>query len=322
MKRALLVIDVQDEYFTGKLPVTYPKDSLQNITNAMDAAKEHGVPVIVVQHTAKPAESPVFRKGSPEWQLQHDVTSRPFDLLIEKNLPGSFTGTIMEKWLRERDIDIVVITGYMTQMCCDTTARQAFHLGLSVEFLSDATGTLSFTNNAGTVTGEELHRAILVTQAARFSNVMRTDEWIRLLNDNAQLEEKVITMEPDRYLRGLAKLREIDGEAGERVIESLKDIAPDLARYVIEFPFGDVYSRPGLDLKSREIAVVASLTALGNAAPQLKVHIHGALNVGCSRKEIVEVIIQMAVYAGFPASLNAMFAAKEVFKERDEKGLS
>jgi 4-carboxymuconolactone decarboxylase len=120
----------------------------------------------------------------------------------------------------------------------------------------------------------------------------------------------------------MKKLKEIDGEAGEKVIESLKDIAPDLAQYTIEFPFGDIYSRPGLDLKSREIAVVAALTALGTAYPQLKVHIHGALNVGCSRSEVVEVIIQMVVYAGFPAALNGMNAAKEVFKERDEKGLS
>lgn len=129
-------------------------------------------------------------------------------------------------------------------------------------------------------------------------------------------------MNNSRYERGLQKLEEIDGEAGERVIESLKDIAPDLGRYTIEFPFGDVYSRPGLDLKSREIATVAALTALGNAQPQLKVHIHGALNVGCTREEVVEVIIQMAVYAGFPAALNGIFAAKDVFKERDEKGLS
>jgi 4-carboxymuconolactone decarboxylase len=129
-------------------------------------------------------------------------------------------------------------------------------------------------------------------------------------------------MNTDRYRRGIEKLKKIDGEAGEKVIESLMDIAPDLARYTVEFPFGDIYSRPGLDLKSREIAVVAALTALGNAAPQLKVHIHGALNVGCSREEVVEVIIQMAVFAGFPAALNGMNAAKEVFKERDEKGLS
>ena len=98
--------------------------------------------------------------------------------------------------------------------------------------------------------------------------------------------------------------------------KAFKDIAPDFARYLIEFPFGDIYSRPGLDLKSREIAVVAALTALGNAAPQLKVHIHGALNVGCTEQEVVEVIMQMAIYAGFPAALNGLFAAKEVFTER------
>ena len=127
--------------------------------------------------------------------------------------------------------------------------------------------------------------------------------------------------EDNRFTIGLAKLRQIDGEAGERVIDALKDIAPDLARYTIEFPFGDVYQRPGLDLRSREIATVAALTALGTAEPQLKVHIHGALNVGCTRTEIVEIIIQMAVYSGFPAALNGMFAAKVVFAERDAKGM-
>ncbi len=120
-------------------------------------------------------------------------------------------------------------------------------------------------------------------------------------------------MDNQRYIRGLAKLQEVDGQAGERVIDSLKDIAPDFARLLIEFPFGDIYSRPGLDLRTRELAVVAALTALGNAPPQLKVHIHGALNVGCTREEVVEVIMQMAVYAGFPAALNGLFAAKEVF---------
>lgn len=120
-------------------------------------------------------------------------------------------------------------------------------------------------------------------------------------------------MPQERYARGLAKLEEIDGAAGTNVIASLRDIAPDFARYLIEFPFGDIYSRPGLDLRSREMAVVAALTAMGNAAPQLKVHIGGALNVGVTPEEIVEVIMQMAVYAGFPAALNGLFAAKEVF---------
>lgn len=126
-----------------------------------------------------------------------------------------------------------------------------------------------------------------------------------------------IDMEQTRYERGLKNLAAIDGKAGQRVVDSLRDIAPDFARYVVEFPFGDIYSRPGLDLKSREIATVAALTALGNARPQLEVHIHGALNVGCSRTEVVEVIMQMAVYAGFPAALNGLFAAQAVFAERD-----
>lgn len=123
--------------------------------------------------------------------------------------------------------------------------------------------------------------------------------------------------ESSRYSRGWERLREIDGQAGERVVASLADIAPDFAKYLIEFPFGDIYSRPQLDLKAREIGVVAALTALGNAAPQLKVHIHGALNVGCTREEVVEIIMQMAVYAGFPAALNGLFVAKEVFAECD-----
>jgi 4-carboxymuconolactone decarboxylase len=125
-----------------------------------------------------------------------------------------------------------------------------------------------------------------------------------------------------RYRRGWDKLREIDGSAGEKVVAALAGIAPDFATYLVEFPFGDIYSRPGLDLKSREIGVVAALTALGNAAPQLKVHIHGALNVGWTRAEVIEMIMQMAVYAGFPAALNGLFAAKEVFAELDADPVS
>lgn len=140
------------------------------------------------------------------------------------------------------------------------------------------------------------------------------------LNHHDTTPQKEHQVESDRYIRGLEKLKEIDGHAGERVIEALKDIAPDLARYTIEFPFGDVYSRGVLSLKEREIATIAALAALGNAQPQLKVHIHGALNVGCTRQEVIEIMIQMAVYAGFPAALNGVFAAKEVFTERDKAG--
>lgn len=123
------------------------------------------------------------------------------------------------------------------------------------------------------------------------------------------------TAELSRFERGFAKLQEIDGDAGQRVIDALADVAPDLARYVIEFAFGDVYQRPGLDLRTRELITVASLTTQG-AIPQLRVHINGALNVGCSPAEVMETIIQMAIYAGFPAALNGAFALKEVLAER------
>ena len=120
-------------------------------------------------------------------------------------------------------------------------------------------------------------------------------------------------MTSERYTIGREMLQRVDGKGGDAVVNSLKDIAPDFARYLIEFPFGDIYARPGLDLRSREIATIAALTALGNAAPQLKVHIAAGLNVGLTPEEITEAIMQMAVYAGFPAALNGLFAAKEVF---------
>lgn len=119
-----------------------------------------------------------------------------------------------------------------------------------------------------------------------------------------------------RLERGKRALAEIDGAAGSAVVAALADIAPEFANYLFEFPFGDIYSRPGLDLRSREIATIAALAAMGNATPQLKVHIEAGLNVGLTKDEITEILMQMAVYAGFPAALNGLFAARDVFAAR------
>ncbi len=181
MSEALLVIDVQNEYFTGKLPITFPHGSIVNILQAMDAAHAARMPVVVIQHANRASGAATFVPGTQGWELYPDVKKRLHDVLIEKALPGSFTGTTLEAWLKERNIDTVTIAGYMTQMCCDTTARQAFHRGYTVKFLSDATGTLAITNRAGSVSAEDLHRAILVTQQMRFSQVMTTAEWIQSL---------------------------------------------------------------------------------------------------------------------------------------------
>ena len=123
-----------------------------------------------------------------------------------------------------------------------------------------------------------------------------------------------------RYETGLKNLKIIDQEAGEKVADSLADISPDLIKYIIEYAFGDIYNRTELPLTSKELSVVSALTAMGNATPQLKVHIHGALNVGCNIAEIQEVILQMSSYAGFPSAINGMLALKEVVAERKSEG--
>ena len=131
-----------------------------------------------------------------------------------------------------------------------------------------------------------------------------------------------LLMDSERFIRGKKKLAEMSGDEVELMIDNLQETAPDLARITVEFPYGEILVRPGLDIRSRQIATVAALTALGNAPVQLNGHIHMALNVGVTRGEVTEIITQMAVYAGFPAALNGMAVAKEVFRVRNEKGLS
>ena len=179
-KRALIVIDVQNEYFDGALPISDPPPdlSLANIGRAMDAATEADVPVIVVRHGDTDPEAAIFREGTRAWELHPEIERRSRDL-IEKTLPGSFTGTPLESILSAAGVDTVAITGYMTHMCVDTTSRQAAHLGLAVEILNDATGTLPLENSGGTAAGEELHRATLVAQGQFFADVVSTDDWLR-----------------------------------------------------------------------------------------------------------------------------------------------
>ncbi|WP_196590054.1 carboxymuconolactone decarboxylase family protein [Pectinatus frisingensis] len=125
----------------------------------------------------------------------------------------------------------------------------------------------------------------------------------------------------DRLKRGLKKLQEVDGKVGDDVANNMNDIFPDFVKYMIEYVWGDIYTRNILNLKSKEMAVVAALTAMGNVKPQLKVHINGALNVGCTINEIKEIILQISAYAGFPASINAIDELKNVLKERENQGI-
>jgi 4-carboxymuconolactone decarboxylase len=129
------------------------------------------------------------------------------------------------------------------------------------------------------------------------------------------------TTESERFRRGWARMSEVDAAAGPRVIESLKDVAPDLGRYIVEFGFGDIYSRPGLDLRQRQLVTISALTTLGGTEPQLEIHVNAGLNVGLSAREVVEAIIHCVPYTGFPRVLNAMSVAKRVFEDRNVSAL-
>ena len=178
MKKALLVIDVQNEYFSGKLKVTYPDPdkSLDNIIKVMDYAKENNMIIIVVQHSAISGET--FVKDSIEWEVHPKILEKYYDYHIEKTKPSSFYKTNLEEIFKKENIKGVVISGYMTQMCCDTTAREAFHKDYAVEFLSDATGTIDVSNKIGTISSKDLHNATLIAQSLRFSNVLSINEWM------------------------------------------------------------------------------------------------------------------------------------------------
>ena len=123
----------------------------------------------------------------------------------------------------------------------------------------------------------------------------------------------------DRFARGSELLEQIHAGGGAQLVQALSDIAPDLARYIVEFGFGEVYARPGLSLRDRQLATVAALAALGTAQTQLVAHIEGALAVGVTQAEIVEVIIQMALYGGFPAAMNAVDAARTAFRAHEQR---
>lgn len=129
-------------------------------------------------------------------------------------------------------------------------------------------------------------------------------------------------MSEDNFERGWRGMVEINEPGADAFRDRMQDFAPDLYRDTVEFIYGNILTRPALDLKTRELITVAALTTLGDTRSQLRFHIHGALNVGCTREEVLEVIMQMGVCAGWPAALNAVNVTREIFTARDEQGLS
>ncbi|BBP84377.1 MULTISPECIES: cysteine hydrolase family protein [unclassified Pseudomonas] len=201
-KRALIVIDVQNEYVSGDLLIEYPPvdQSLANIGRAMDAATAAGIPVVLVQHLA-PEDSPIFARGSRGAELHPVVADRAHDHWVQKALPSALTGTDLGPWLRERGIDTLTIVGYMTQHCDESTARQARHEGWNVELLHDATGSVPFANDLGSASAEEIHRVFTLVSHTGFAAVASTGQWLATVATGEALQPDNLYLSNQRAVK-------------------------------------------------------------------------------------------------------------------------
>lgn len=195
-RRALVVIDVQNEYFAGGgLPIEYPPvaQSLPNITRAMDAAQAAGVPVVVVRHHA-PKGAPLFQADQPTGELHPEIARRPRAHLVTKSFPSVFTGTDFAEWIARNEVDTLSIAGYMTHNCDASTAFEAMHRGLAAEFLVDATGALPYANAAGYASAEEIHRVFSVVLHSNFAAATSTDAWIAAVREGQPIAKDNVLM--------------------------------------------------------------------------------------------------------------------------------
>jgi len=181
-KTALLVIDVQNEYFDGKWPIPDGTVALERIEQAIDTSQSAGATVVYVQHAVLNPERGIFIPGSHGFELHAHLQPRANDPRVVKNYPGSFNKTDLENTLCQRGINTIIISGYMTHMCCDTTAREGFQRDFRVLFLNDATATRDGQHvTLGKIDHNELHRTTLITQASMFSQVLPTSEYVEMI---------------------------------------------------------------------------------------------------------------------------------------------
>jgi nicotinamidase-related amidase len=201
-RRALVVIDVQNEYDGGSLAIEYPAvgESVANVARAMDAAAAAGIKTVVVKQLA-PEASPIFAKGSHGGELHPEAARRKHDHMVEKIMPSAFTGTDLEAWLRANEIDTLVVAGFMTHNCDLSTIIHAVHMGFAVEFLSDATGSVPYANSAGYASAEEIHRIVSIILQSRFAAVVKTADWIKCVNTGALPERDSIYASNQRALK-------------------------------------------------------------------------------------------------------------------------
>jgi nicotinamidase-related amidase len=178
---ALLVIDAQQEYFapTGKLPLPDGPRAVEQIARVLDWARRQQVPVYHIVHESRRPGAALFTPGSPQLEIHPAARPAAGEPVIQKHLPGSFTGTGLEAALRDRGVERVLVSGFMTQMCCDTTARQAAHLGFAVTMLADAMAAMDVKAADGTVIAhDQVHRTHLASLSGFIAEVKASGDLI------------------------------------------------------------------------------------------------------------------------------------------------
>lgn len=189
-RRALIVVDVQNEYFEGPLQVQFPprEETLANITRALDVATDLDMPVVVLQHEL-PEGAPVFGIGSSSWALHPEIERRmqPQFKRASKQYGSAFSGAGVGEWLTEQQVDTITIVGYMTNNCDIATAADAEPRGLAAEILSDASGAIHLSNEAGSVSAEQLHTTLMVLLNSNFAAVSSTDAWVEAAKAGSEL---------------------------------------------------------------------------------------------------------------------------------------
>jgi nicotinamidase-related amidase len=190
-RRALVLVDVQQQYFDGLLEIQFPPhgQSLGRITAAIDAATAAGLPIAAFQHSSGEG-APVFAPGTPEFELHPEIESRRTDAwkLITKQYGSVYAGTDLAAWLREHDVDTITLVGYMTNNCILASAVEAEAIGFSTEVLSDATGAINLANSAGFADARTVHTTLMALLNSNWAAVAETDQWIAALEAGEALE--------------------------------------------------------------------------------------------------------------------------------------
>lgn len=191
-RRALILVDVQQQYFSGPLEIQYPhhQESLPMISKAIDAATAAGIPIAAVQHNAGEG-APVFAPGTAEYELHPEVEARRTSSWknVTKQYGSVYAGTDVAAWLREHDVDTVTLVGYMTNNCILASAVEAEFLGFNTEVLSDATGAINLSNDAGTADAKTVHTTLMALLNSNWAAVASTGAWAEAVESGKALEK-------------------------------------------------------------------------------------------------------------------------------------